>query len=86
MGLFSPITKFFSSVYIFTWDTFLAFGNLVLPKRPTGLIVPDGHPGYGGKWPKHSPPKEGDSRCSCPALNALANHGKHYDLVLTVCD
>jgi hypothetical protein len=77
MGPFSPVAKLFSSVYMFSWDTLLVLGNLVLPKRAAGLIVPDGHPGFGGKWPEHIPPKEGDSRCSCPALNALANHSEH---------
>jgi hypothetical protein len=75
MGLFSPIANFFSSIYIFLWDTVLVLGNLILPKRRVGWIVPDGHPGFGGNWPQHIPAKEGDSRCSCPALNALANHG-----------
>jgi hypothetical protein len=76
MGLVSGIANFFSSIYIFLWDTVLAFGNLVLPKRPTALVVPDGHPGSGGKWPEYVPAKEGDSRCSCPGINALANHGE----------
>ncbi|KIM71445.1 hypothetical protein PILCRDRAFT_819327 [Piloderma croceum F 1598] len=75
MGLVSALANFFSSIYIFLWDTLLAFGNLVLPKRPTALVVPDGHPGFGGKWPEYVPAKEGDSRCSCPGINALANHG-----------
>jgi len=75
MRPFSPIAKLFSSVHIFLWDTVLVLGNLVLPKRPAGLIVPQGHPGFGGKWPEYIPAKEGDSRCSCPAINALANHG-----------
>ena len=76
MGLLGAVGNFFSSVYIFLWDTLLAFGNLILPKRPHGLVVPDGHPGFGGKWPEYIPAKEGDSRCSCPGINALANHGK----------
>lgn len=76
MGLLGAVGNFFSSVYIFLWDTLLAFGNLILPKRPHGLVVPDGHPGFGGKWPEYVPAKEGDSRCSCPGINALANHGK----------
>ncbi|KAF8719041.1 hypothetical protein AX14_011541 [Amanita brunnescens Koide BX004] len=38
-------------------------------------MVAEGHPGHGGKWPEFIPPKDGDSRCACPALNALANHG-----------
>jgi len=38
-------------------------------------VTPAGHPGEGGKWPEYIAPKEGDSRCSCPGLNAMANHG-----------
>jgi hypothetical protein len=75
MGFLSPVTRLFSSIYIFSWDTVLVFGNLVFPNRPPGQIVPEGHPGFGGKWPEHIPANEGDSRCSCPALNAMANHG-----------
>jgi len=44
-------------------------------KRPVGKVTPEGYPGYGGYWPEHRAPQEGDSRCSCPALNAMANHG-----------
>jgi len=75
MGFLSPILRFFSAIYIFSWDTLLLLANLVTPSRPAGKIVPEGHPGFEGKWPQHIPAKEGDSRCSCPALNALANHG-----------
>jgi len=50
-------------------------GNLVFPKKPAGMIVSDSYPGYGGKWPEFIPTKEGDIRCACPAINALANHG-----------
>ncbi|KAG1732731.1 Chloroperoxidase [Suillus lakei] len=41
----------------------------------SAMSLPKGHPGYGGHWPEYRPPKETDSRCSCPALNAMANHG-----------
>jgi len=75
MGLLDPVNRLFSSIYIYSWDTFLLFGNLILPNKPAGRIVPEGHPGFEGKWPEHIPAKEGDSRCSCPALNAMANHG-----------
>jgi hypothetical protein len=33
----------------YSWDTLLLFGNLILPNKPTDQIVPDGHPGLGGK-------------------------------------
>lgn len=75
MGLTTPIYKLFLYSGIFTWDTTLALLNLVQFNRPVGRVTPEGHPGYGGYWPEHRPPQEGDSRCSCPALNAMANHG-----------
>ncbi|KAJ6619233.1 Chloroperoxidase [Mycena sp. CBHHK59/15] len=49
--------------------------NLITPKKKVGHVVPHGKPGADGKWPEFVPPKEGDSRSCCPALNALANHG-----------
>ena len=77
MGLTTPIYKFFLYSGIFTLDVTLALLNLVWFKYPVGKVTQEGHPGYGGYWPEHRPPQEGDSRCSCPALNTLANHGKH---------
>lgn len=56
-------------------DSVMFLANFVLPKRPVGKVVPLGHPGANGQWPEYVPRKEGDSRCSCPALNAMANHG-----------
>ena len=73
--LITPIARFFDNVYVFTWDALLELGNQVRPKRKVGHMVAEGHPGHGGKWPEFIPPKDGDSRCACPALNALANHG-----------
>ncbi|KAF9030306.1 Cloroperoxidase [Hymenopellis radicata] len=60
---------------IVLWDIGLSLFNLVTPNLKKGSVVPKGHPGAGGSWPDYVPPKEGDSRGSCPALNALANHG-----------
>ena len=70
MGLFVTVGVLF-------WDIGLVFLNLITyPFRPKpGAILRKGLPGYGGKWPEYSPPKKGDSRSSCPALNAMANHG-----------
>jgi len=48
---------------------------LLSPKKKIGYVVPEGHPGFGGIWPEFIPPKDGDSRSACPALNAMANHG-----------
>lgn len=57
-------------------DSLLVIGNVLVPAKPARNVVPEGHPGSGGKWPEYVQRKEGDSRCSCPGLNALANHGK----------
>ncbi|KIY71349.1 Cloroperoxidase [Cylindrobasidium torrendii FP15055 ss-10] len=62
-------------VAIIFWDIGLALYNLVAPKYKPGCVVPLGQPGAGGVWPAYVKPKPGDSRGSCPALNALANHG-----------
>ncbi|KAF7977958.1 hypothetical protein HWV62_11780 [Athelia sp. TMB] len=75
MGIFDPIINLFVAIFVFSWDGLLVIGNMVLPKKAPSKIVPKGHPGFGGKWPEYIPPKEGDSRCSCPGLNAMANHG-----------
>ncbi|KAF5392876.1 hypothetical protein D9757_000869 [Collybiopsis confluens] len=61
--------------YVFTWDFFLAVFNAVTPNLKEGHVVPEGHPGVGGKWPEYVPPGDGDSRSACPMLNAMANHG-----------
>jgi len=47
----------------------------VTPSLKAGHVTPEGHPGAGGKWPEYFSPTDEDSRCSCPALNAMANHG-----------
>jgi hypothetical protein len=65
----------FSDLYVFTWDFFLSLYNVVSPDLKVGHVVPEGHPGAGGKWPEYVPPGEGDSRSACPMLNAMANHG-----------
>ncbi|KAJ7743557.1 Chloroperoxidase [Mycena metata] len=75
MPLLDKATKLLHTVYLFTWDTGIAVANLIAPTRKWGAIVPRGNPGAGSKWPDHVAPQEGDSRCCCPALNALANHG-----------
>ncbi|EKM57111.1 uncharacterized protein PHACADRAFT_254678 [Phanerochaete carnosa HHB-10118-sp] len=57
------------------WDSGLAIYNLVTWNLPANAVVPQGCAGALGVWPEYVPPQEGDSRCSCPALNAMANHG-----------
>ena len=74
-GLFSKIVNFLGAGYIFSWDATLALFNLLIPNYKPNAVIAAGTPGAGGLWPEYVPPKEGDSRCSCPALNALANHG-----------
>ncbi|KAI9447126.1 Cloroperoxidase [Lactarius psammicola] len=64
---------FFAGLLI--WDLSLVVVNLFTFKRKIDGVTPKGHPGEGGVWPEYIPPRSGDSRCSCPALNAMANHG-----------
>jgi hypothetical protein len=75
MGILNKIAGFFINIYIFSWDNLLFVCNLLTPSIKPGHIVPHGTPGHGGNWPEFVPPKDGDSRSCCPALNALANHG-----------
>ena len=82
MGIVHSIANTLLNTYIFSWDALLALANLVLPNKPAGKVTPEGHPGFGGKWPEYIPRKEGDSRCSCPALNAMANHGERWQVTL----
>ncbi|KAF5360184.1 hypothetical protein D9758_011334 [Tetrapyrgos nigripes] len=72
MGVVQSVAQ---NVYVFSWDACLTAANLVTPNLKAGQVVPKGRPGEGGKWPEYVAPKDGDSRCCCPALNALANHG-----------
>ncbi len=72
------LSKLFDGIFFVSlmgWDFSLAFVNLITFKRRVGSVTPKGQPGEGGVWPEYSPPRAGDSRCSCPALNAMANHG-----------
>jgi len=66
----AKLTHFIKVFFIFQADFGLALYNLVAPKRAPGKVTI-----CGGSWPKYIPPTDKDSRCSCPALNALANHG-----------
>ena len=72
----SPIANAFVNLYIFSSDLVYTVANLVSPKFKVGSVIAPGQPGAGGEWPEYVAPKEGDSRCCCPALNALANHGE----------
>jgi len=75
MFIVTPVLKVVQDLCVFTWDFGLVLVNAVTPSRKIGHVTPEGTPGAGGKWPEYVAPKEGDSRCSCPALNAMANHG-----------
>ena len=75
MFLITPIARALQSIGVLTWDFGFFLLNLVTPNLKVDHVTPQGHPGADGKWPDFIPPNEGDSRCSCPALNALANHG-----------
>ena len=80
MGFFSSVSTVVFGVGIMSWDVLLTLLNLVQRKRCIGHVTPVGHPGYEGHWPEFRPPQEGDSRCACPALNAMANHGEQSTL------
>ncbi|KAG1831042.1 Chloroperoxidase, partial [Suillus variegatus] len=75
MGPFSIVSRLSLNVRILFWDILLTLSNLVRRKCRIGYVTPEGHPGYGKYWPEYRPPKETNSRCSCPALNVMANHG-----------
>ena len=62
------------------WDFSLVIVNTLTFKRRVGHVTPKGKPGEGGVWPEYTSPRQGDSRCSCPALNAMANHGSFCSL------
>ena len=75
---FSFLAGILDDLRVFAWDFGLVILNLLaFPfKRKVGSVILEGLPGHGGKWPEYRPPREGDSRSCCPALNALANHGE----------
>ncbi|TFK28337.1 Cloroperoxidase [Coprinopsis marcescibilis] len=75
MGILQLFGKLANGAYVAAWDTSLTLANTLSSSRKPGQVTPAGCPGAGGQWPEYISPKEGDSRCSCPALNALANHG-----------
>jgi len=64
------LTHFIKVFFLFQADFGLVLYNLIAPKKASGKVTV-----CGGSWPKYIPPTDNDSRCSCPALNALANHG-----------
>ncbi|KAG6906591.1 hypothetical protein DXG01_012994 [Tephrocybe rancida] len=75
LSLPTTMSKYITLFTVAVWDIGLTLANLVTPKRKVGKVTPAGHPGEDGKWPEFIAPKEGDSRCCCPGLNVMANHG-----------
>ena len=75
VGLYGAIKQFSTSAGVFGWDFLLALFNAIAPSHSPHRVVPQGYAGASGQWPKYYPPGPDDSRCSCPALNTLANHG-----------
>jgi hypothetical protein len=82
-GALSKLSHFFYIVGWLGWDFSLVLVNLFTFKRKVGRVTPRGHPGEGGIWPEYIPPQEGDSRCSCPGLNTMANHGARQSFIST---
>ncbi|KAI0046193.1 chloroperoxidase-like protein [Auriscalpium vulgare] len=74
-GTLASLSRGAFFAFIVVWDIALVLVNLVAFKRKVGHVTPKGHPGAGGVWPEYIPPRAGDSRCACPALNAMSNHG-----------
>jgi hypothetical protein len=81
-GTLSRLFELGFYVGLMSWDFSLAIVNTFTFKRKIGQVTPKGKPGEGGVWPEYIPPREGDSRCSCPALNAMANHGTLRDSLM----
>jgi len=74
-GTYSALFEGIFFVSLMGWDFSLVLVNLLTFKLRIGRVTPKGQPGEGGVWPEYVSPRQGDSRCSCPALNAMANHG-----------
>ncbi|KAH9903475.1 chloroperoxidase-like protein [Cubamyces lactineus] len=70
LGLVSTVQGVLTYASMFLLDLLFTLCNLLTPNKPLGDVVPGG-----GQWPQYIPPRQGDSRCSCPALNVMANHG-----------
>ncbi|KZP00812.1 heme-thiolate peroxidase [Calocera viscosa TUFC12733] len=75
LGITDSVVHALTVGYILVWDNGLILLNTLSWSKRKGSLIPPGHVGHGGNWPAYIPPGEGDSRCACPALNAMANHG-----------
>lgn len=76
-GLYVFITNLLINAVVYTWDFGLSVSNRIRTGLPAQNVVPQGRPGARGVWPQFVPPEDGDSRCACPGLNAMANHGTY---------
>ncbi|THH27216.1 heme-thiolate peroxidase [Antrodiella citrinella] len=74
-GILGSTQGLLTSIAVFVWDFGMAILNLITQNHAPNRVVPQGYAGANGMWPKYTAPARGDSRCSCPALNAMANHG-----------
>ncbi|THH29028.1 heme-thiolate peroxidase [Antrodiella citrinella] len=74
-GVVASIHGVLMIIVVLVWDFGIVIFNLSTPNHASTRVVPQGYAGANGLWPKYDPPVEGNSRCSCPALNAMANHG-----------
>lgn len=83
-GIVSSTQSLLLTTGLILWDLILTVLNLILPSLPANRVVAQGKLGANGAWPKYIPPGNGASRCSCPALNAMANHGGCNALFLCV--
>lgn len=84
LGLYSTLAGVVTNLVVLVWDSGLAIYNILAPDRHPERVVPAGYIGENGVWPPYVAPEEGDSRCSCPALNAMANHGAYNVWVLSM--
>ncbi|CAE6345030.1 unnamed protein product [Rhizoctonia solani] len=90
-GLVDPVVSLGYILYLLGWDACLHVSNYVLPKKKPGAVIAAGVGGYRGDWGVFQPPRAGDARSPCPAINALANHelgeavGDTYNLAPTLC-
>lgn len=75
MFLITPIVNSVQFAGVMVWDFGLMLVNGLTPTLKPDHITPEGYAGAGGKWPEYIAPKDGDSRCCCPGLNTMANHG-----------
>ncbi|CAE6461130.1 unnamed protein product [Rhizoctonia solani] len=82
MGLISLIRAIYDAgvsigflLSLLGWDLGLYIGNLIYPRKQVGSVVAEDIRGKDSSWGEFCPPRPGDARSPCPALNALANHG-----------